>query len=100
MGESIDSPIFMLETYQLLTSELSKLENDLINNCICSHEDHLEQMSAEELYEVAQELIWMAQDMQNEPQEYDEEEYDSEGSFVEDTIEEAETLLEKLAEFL
>jgi hypothetical protein len=90
----------MLEIYRQLTSELSKLDNDILNNSICSHEPHLEEMSADELHEAAQELIWMAQEMQEESMEYDGEEYDVDATYKEEILEEAETLLEKLAEYL
>lgn len=100
MGESNDSPIFMLEIYRQLTSELSKLDNEILNNSICSHEPQLESMSVDELHEAAQELLWMAQEMQEESMEYDGEKYDVDASYKAEIIEEAETLLEKLSEYL
>jgi len=90
----------MLEIYKQLTSELSKLDNDIINNSICSHEPHLEEMSTHELYDAAQELLWMAQDMKEESMEYDGEEYNVDSTYKEEVLEEVETLLEKLAEHL
>lgn len=90
----------MLEIYKQITSELSKLENELINTSICSQESQIETMSDSEIYEAAQDLFWMAQEMQENSIEYDGEEFDIEPTYRDEIIDEVEILLEKLAEYL
>jgi hypothetical protein len=91
----------MIEIYKQITSELSKLNNELINNTICSHENSLDDMSPNEIYEVAQELFWMSQETQTNNDSFNEEDdYDQETTYVDEIIEEVEILLEKLAEYL
>lgn len=77
-----------LELFKNLTSELSKLDNKILNASICSYETDMKNMSIEEIYEAAKELLWMAQDLATD------DEYDQEA------LEEAEILLEQLSELL
>lgn len=77
-----------LELFKNITSELSKLDSDILNTSICSYEVDLEEMTTEELYEAAQELLWIARDLSTE------DEYELEA------VEEAELHFEQLAELL
>lgn len=77
-----------LELFTTLTSELSKLENDILNTSICSYESDLEEMTTEELLEAGQELVWIATDLA------------SDDSFEQGIIEEAEIVLEQIQELL
>jgi hypothetical protein len=77
-----------LELFKNITSELSKLDSDILNTSICSYEGDLEEMTTEELYEAAQELLWIAKDLATE------DDYDLEA------IEEAELNFEQLSELL
>lgn len=89
-----------IELYYQLTSELSKLENELVNNSICSYESQIQDMSEEEIHAAAQELLWMAQEMNQESMQFDDEEFDMELGYKDDVIEEAERLLEEIAGLL
>lgn len=77
-----------LELFITLTSELSKLENDIINTSICSYEQNLKTMSTEELLEAAQELVWIANDLA------------ADDSYEQGILEDAENVLEQIQELL
>lgn len=77
-----------LELFKNLTSELSKLDNKILNASICSYETDMENMSIEEIYEAAKELLWMAQDLA------------TDDDYEQEALEEAEILLEQISELL
>jgi len=77
-----------LELFTTITSELSKLENEILNSSICSYECDQHEMSPEELHEAAQELLWIASDLA------------ADDTFEQGILEEAELALEQLAELL
>lgn len=90
----------LLELYYQLTSELSKLQNETVNNTIRSYESEIQEMSPEEIHEAAQELVWIAQDINQESMEFEDEEFETEPGIKEEALEEAERLLEEIAELL
>lgn len=106
MGEIKFLPFFMqqkaIELFHNLTTELSKLENDLVNSTIRCYDNELDEMSLEEIFEAAQELIWMAQDLQGEQEEIIEMEDDvfSDEVFIDEIIEEAEKYLLDISDLI
>ena len=77
-----------LELFKNITTELSKLDSDIINTSICSYECDLDEMTTEEMYEAAQELMWIARDLP------------TEDDYCLEAIDEAELHFEKLSELL
>lgn len=77
-----------LELFITLTTELSKLENEILNTSICSYGCDQEHMSPEELHEAGQELLWIATDLA------------ADDTFEQGILEDAELALEQLAERL
>lgn len=106
MGEIKFLPFFMqqtaIESFHNLTTELSKLQNDLVNSTIRSYDADLNEMSLESIFEAAQELIWMAQDLQGEQENIMEIEEDvfSDEIFIDDIIEEAEKYLLEISDLI
>ena len=77
-----------LELFITITSELSKLENTILNASICSCGLNQNDMSLEELHEAAQELFWIANDLA------------ADDDFEQGILEEVELALEQLSERL
>jgi hypothetical protein len=77
-----------LELFTTLTSELSKLENEILNTSICSYEIELDDMSTEQFLEAGQELVWIATDLA------------AQDTFEQSILEEAELVLEQIQELL
>lgn len=91
-----------IESFNHLTTELSKLENDLINSTIRSYETNLDEMDIDSILEAAQELVWMAQDLQNQQEDINDFEEDvfSDEVFIDEIIEEAERCLLEISDLM
>lgn len=89
-----------LDLFKQITTELSKLDNDIINANIRSYEQSQKKMTTQELYDAAQELIWTTQEIEDEQITYDDEQYDVPSDFKNDIIDICENLLEEIYELL
>ncbi len=91
----------IIDLYKQLTTELSKINNDLLDATIRSYEAHLGSMTPDELHDAAQELLWMAEDLLSSTQDIAEEEDDFVNEeFLNEIIEEAEKYFDDIVDLL